>query len=34
VQCWYYSDGVLMGGGMVLSYSDGVVRSGGVGLVL
>jgi hypothetical protein len=34
VQCWFYSDGVLLGGGMVLCYSDGEVRSGGVVLVL
>jgi hypothetical protein len=34
VQCWFYSDGVLLGGGKVLCYRDGVVRSGDVVLVL
>jgi hypothetical protein len=34
VQCWFYSDGVLLGGGKVLCYSDGVLSSGGVVLVL
>jgi hypothetical protein len=34
VQCLFYSDGVLLGGGMVVCYSDGVLRIGGVVLVL